>query len=132
MKLPALSMNLAPRSRDGKKDSAWASAGTAGGTTPVVNVGVDASFTALTPKSQASATTADIRNTWSLPSTHWRRYRTHLATPKQARCYARESPLLMLCDTAAPVPVVLLRYKASAALATSESNLGTNLVTRLP
>src|SRR5215471_19154777 len=125
-------MTLVPRSPDGRKDSVSAWVGTAAGTTPVSSADVDASFTAATPKLQASTTTADIRNTWLLPSKHWRPYQTHLAMPKQARCCARESPRLMLCDTAARLRVIWLRCKASAASVISESSLGTSLGTRLP
>src|SRR5215472_17084227 len=125
-------MNLAPRSPDGRRDSALASAGMAGETTPVSNVGVDASSIVVTPKLQVSATTGDIRNTWSLPSTNWRRYQTHSAMPKQARCCARESLRLMLCDTAARLQAILLQWKASAASAISESSLEISLATRWP
>src|SRR6266702_4693969 len=54
-------MNWAPRSPDGRRDSALASAGMAGRTTHALNAGVDASFTAATPKLQVSVTTGDIK-----------------------------------------------------------------------
>src|SRR5215467_14486270 len=81
-------MSWVPRSPDGRRDSEWGLAGTADGTTRVSNAGVGASFTATTWKLQALLTTEDIRNTWLLPSKHWRPYPTHLVMPKQARCCA--------------------------------------------
>ena len=39
-------------------------------------------------KFRASAMTAGISNTWSLPWRHWRRYRRVSLTPKQPRCSA--------------------------------------------
>ncbi len=103
-----------------------------GRTTRVSNAGVDTSFTAATPKLQASATTEDISNTWSLRSKRSRRYRTYLAMLKQGPFCARGSRPLTRCDIAAHRRAVSLRCRALAASATLESNSGINLATRLP
>src|SRR5579864_1747072 len=129
-KLQVSSMSWAPGSRNGGVDSASVSAGTAGRTTPVPNAGVDTSSTAAIPESQASATTEDISNTWSLPSKHWRQYRTHLPMSRQPPCCARESLHLTLCDTAVHCLAILSPCKASAALDTLAFNTRANSATR--
>src|SRR5215831_9013554 len=125
-------MIWAPVLPGGLRGNAWGSATMADTTTRVPNVGADASLTVGTLNLPALATTEDTSNTWSLPSKHWRRYRTHSAMPKQRRFCARESPLSMPYGTAAQRRAVLLRFKASAASATLESNLGISWATRLP
>ena len=69
-------MKLARASLRGRRASVWESAGTVGTTAPAANAAAETFAIAATARSPASATTADISNTWWLPWKRWCRSRT--------------------------------------------------------